>query len=773
MKISAGMIVKNTCDESPLKGLHRVIQVFPDDDEVVLIEVPMGGRNDADGKAKSYYAKGFFILSISELSSWIDMRLVYETKLAWPSLWNLSDDEIRELYPPRAGNPDASTLLARDRKWAIIRTMLPTHAFVEAAQYKQLQKSANRRAGEAKVSKGQILDALHRYYAFGCIKNALLLNTVDCGAPDQPRIARNGRKLGRKNASAAVGNVDLQGKILTEEDRRNLQDGWAMFVRPGTTVGEAYLATTSAFYSSGYTLKHGVLVPDLLTALLRPTEREFRYHGPLGQAEESASRRLMGEGEWLKNHRELNGSARAGVLAFGQLGSIDASPIDVNLVACFDRVRPIGVGRGIFVTDVHLGLILGWHVAIGGVSTDDANMAILNAALDKRAMLERYGLTELSADDFPAAFFIKILSDNGELRSIKGIESSVEKLGGTIEFIPSGRADRNSPSESGHHVRHRSLDHHLPGTTRGRQRKRGEELPITKALLTHYEYCRLLIQWIHWRNTKQEVPHLLTTEMRRDNVKPTRIDILRWSKKEGYVAGKMIDTTYLRAHLLPTFKASIKRNGLVLHRPNTGEAVELLRQAIFSDPYLAASGMIRSALNGGKKHVEVRADPDDLSCVYLFDSKGVHLIPNISDDLILVQEGSIADLGVMNDIDRERKVESSSERDQNNVDMRSYRVETVAEAKRSRINSQKEGGTVPSVKSDRSSVRENQRREKRAQLDASIERLNTSSDEKAVKPAVSTMIIQSQVVDETSVADQTMGSLMQQKLKNFHQRRAS
>lgn len=133
MKISAGMIVKNTCDESPLKGLHRVIQVFPDDDEVVLIEVPMGGRNDADGKAKSYYAKGFFILSISELSSWIDMRLVYETKLAWPSLWNLSDDEIRELYPPRAGNPDASTLLARDRKWAIIRTMLPTHAFVEAA----------------------------------------------------------------------------------------------------------------------------------------------------------------------------------------------------------------------------------------------------------------------------------------------------------------------------------------------------------------------------------------------------------------------------------------------------------------------------------------------------------------------------------------------------------------------------------------------------------------------------------------------------------------
>ena len=63
---------------------------------------------------------------------------------------------------------------------------------------------------------------------------------------------------------------------------------------------------------------------------------------------------------------------------------------------------------------------------------------------------------------------------------------------------------------------------------------------------------------------------------------------------------------------------SVKRNGLFLHRPNKGGAVELLSKAIFNDNYLATSGIIRAALNGGKKHIEVKVNPDDLSRIYLF-----------------------------------------------------------------------------------------------------------------------------------------------------------
>lgn len=497
MNIYDGMVITNIGDESGLDGLFRVIQTFPEDDQVVLIEIPVGKVGE-DGRLEScYYAKGFFTRNLSVLTGWMDRKAIKETTLACPSLWNMSDDAIRESYPPRKGKSDSSMLIVREKRWELIAPILPEYHFIEAGRYAELEKTASTQAVNSGLSNRIGLDALHRYFAFGCIKNALLTNTARCGAPDQRRIARNGRKLGRKNAAAIVGNIELQGKILNEEDRCNLHDGWNMFMRPGTTEREAFLATSMAFYAAGRSIKNGLVVVELLPAHLRPTEREFGYHGPRGQSD-SASRRLMGEGDWLKNHRELFGTARSGITAFGQLGSIDASPIDVNLVASFNSLLPIGVGRGVFATDVMTELILGWHVAIGGIGTKDANLAILNAALDKSALLKKYGLPDLPPEDFPSALFTKLISDNGELKSIKGMDANIKQLGGKIDFIPAGRADRNPMAESRHRVRHSRFDHHLHGTNNGRQTKRGEELPITKALLTPFAYCRLLILWIHW-----------------------------------------------------------------------------------------------------------------------------------------------------------------------------------------------------------------------------------------------------------------------------------
>ncbi len=771
MKISDDMIIRGTSPNSPLRGFYRVVQVFRSDDEVVLIEIPIrdgiSEGTSEDETSRYYYAKGFLIARLSKLE---ESTLLQETALTWPALWNFPDNEIRKLYPARKGKTDSSVLLARERKMELIRPILPVYELASASGYQKLETAASAHAKAKGVSNRIVLDALHRYYAFGWIENALMLNTTRCGCPGAPRIALKGKKHGRRNAAAAVGNFAMQGKILTEDDRKNLRDGWAMYVRPGTTVRDGFHATTATFYSTGYEMKNGVYVPILLDAHLRPTEREFRFQGPKG-TEDAAARRLMGEGEWLKNRRELVGNARSGVVAFGQVGSIDASPIDVNLVACFDRMRPIGVGRGIFVTDGWQGPIVGWHTAIGGIGTDDANMAILNAALGKEDMLQQYGLENLPPEDFPSAFFLKLLSDNGELRAIAGIDASVKKLGGGIEFIRSGRPDQNSQSEAGHHSRHRGLDHHLPGTNRGRQKKRGEKPPITNALLSHYEYCRLLIQWIHWYNTKQQVPHMLTVEMRRDNVKPTRIEIYRWASKNGYVASNRKDQTYLKAHLLPTFKASIRRNGLVLHRPNTGNAVELLRDALFNDPYLASSGLIRAALNGGPKHVDVKADPGDLSRVYLVDAKGVHEIQNVSDDLILVHEGCLADLGAMNDADGQRRIETASERDQADSDMRAFRVEAVATARRKKqaAVSKLDGATA---KVDRSSVRENQRLEERAQLDASVRRTANGAGRKSPRQVRN---VQEAANPEASAGGSpiNISALRRKTLKGFHQKRGA
>lgn len=575
-----------------------------------------------------------------------------------------------------------------------------------------LDRMAEARAREIGVSPVQIKGTLHRYFAFGSTPNALLPDNPRKGAPGKPRIARE-KKLGRRNAAARVGNDALEGKSLTWEDRQNLADGWSLYMRPGTNREEAYIATMGVFYNKGYVQKHGVWTPSLLLAHQRPTFRNFEYHGPKASDSLLAARRLMGEGRWARDYRPLVGTASDGIVGIGHVGSIDASPIDVNLNAVFSKICPVGVGRGVFVRDAKYGIYCGWHVGIGGIGTDDANLAILCAATDKGELLKRYDLADLDPEDMPTLLFMKLYSDNGELRSIKGIDANVKAIGSTIEFIESGRGDRNSISESGHHQRHRKFDHHLEGSNHGRNTHRGETPPIRNALLNIYEYVRLLIRWMYWVNTQQKVPsHFLTTQMRRDNVQPNRMAIYRWAKDRGLVRSSSIDLTYLKAHLLSTFTASIHRNGIVLHRPNTGNAVELLPHARFNGDYLATAGLIRRAQNGGDKYVTVKAHPDDLSRAYLIDGNGVHELRNTSQDIILLHEGTIPDLCAMRDSDRLRDLEDTTQDHQGLSDQRSYREEDQEIARQKRkIERESRKGSSSDTK--RSQVRVNQATDKK------------------------------------------------------------
>lgn len=590
------------------------------------------------------------------------------------------------------------------------------------------------RAREVGVSAGQIFDSLHRYYAFGSIKNALIPNNVGrSGAPAVPRRGKNQVKLGRKNAAVKAGDTEKAGLILTDVDVINMQDGYMTFFRPGTTIRQAFLSMSATYYSTGHALQHGHLMPVLLDKRLRPTEENFRYHGPHGADASSAARRLMGEGKWARDYRYLVGTARDGIVTIGQVGSLDASPVDVNFVACGDPRQPIGVGRGLFVRDAWLGLYLGWHIGIGGLGTNDAKMAILRAATDKTSMLERYGV-DLPSEDFPSLFFTKYLSDNGELRSKDGISTIVDDLTSRVEFISSGRADRNSPSESGHHSRHRGFDHHFTGSTKGRQAGRGEQPAITRALISRFAYTRLLLLWIHWANTKQELAlQMVPTEMRREfaargEVAPrTRIAIYRWAKLNGYVSGKPVDPIYLRSQLLPRFIASVQRTGLVLHRPGTGNAVELLHGARFNHAYLAQSGLIRDAIASGHIHIEVRADPDDLSHILLMDKSGTHIIPNIKDDVVFIHEGGIADLCGLNDAERLQNLYSESRRDQDEVDQQAFRQEAEADAKEKKKLAQASLGKKTAQSNKVGSVRAAQAQEKRDQLDDAIRRATDQS----------------------------------------------
>lgn len=713
------------------RGLYRVVDESgvrdAPDRPLVIIQIPEPPPPQETGKKQpSYYAKGFKYIHLDVLNGLLDERKVFESEAPpIPPWWSKLDAELlascpRERWVKRDGEWVTPEIQKREAKWHLIEPLVAMAEAKAVSSIAELDAHVPARAQEAKVGANQIYDALHRYYAFGQNKDALLPNTPNSGGRDKVRFGKDGVRLGAPNQAKRVGNSEKAGKICNEQDRQNIRDGYFMFARPGVSMREQFIAFSSTYYSDGYKIENGRRLPLLLPAHQRPTEREFFFHGPNSSDREAALMRMMGEGEWAKDMRSLVGSARDGIHAVGQVGSIDASPIDVNLVACFDHTCPIGVPRGLFVREALFGLWCGAHNVIGGPSTADANLTILRAALSKEKILNRLGLTDVSHDDFPNFLFTRLLSDNGELRAIKGIEACAKKVRVSIEFVESGRADRNSPSESGHHARHAGIDHKLPGTTYGRLPKRGETLPIRNALLSLFGYERLLWQWMHWANTKQRVPHLVPAEMKRalagQAYNPTRIEIYRWAEREGYVIKRPVNELYLRSNLLPTYTASVQRNGLILHRPGMGTRVELLNDALFNSDYVEQSCLYHNFASTEPRHVEVRGDPDDLSEIVLVDANGVHAIPNISRDVIVAREYYVADLIASNDANRLNRVEAKSEDDQAISDQRMSRLAEIDDARAKRQKNEAEGRRHQ-AKVPRERVRENQRREKAAQLD--------------------------------------------------------
>lgn len=738
--LQVGEVYACFVDYLPLPGTFRLLDIQVSLNGATVIGIPEV-RTRGEGKQKYYYAGGFRRIQLSELRDWLIQGLIKLSKLELPLFWMMSDEQLTVRFSHKK-KPEQrpQALMTRDFKWSLIEPIVPppfgTGATPPNLSY--LDSSVNERAKAAGVSAGQVFDALHRFYAFHCLLNSLLPNRLGrCGNPGQKRVGKNS-KLGRKNTAAKLGDDEQRGLILTHDDIQNIEDTF-QFIGPGTTSKDAYDLMGRMFYSSGNEYKNGVVMPQLLPKHLRPTYNEFMYRGAQSTADGGAARRIMGEGKWLRNYRPLSGTATDGVAAIGQTGSVDASPIDVHTVSITNPCQPIGVGRAVLVRDVFSGLFVGWSLSINNPKAEDAKLAILRAAESKKNQLKKYGLN-FSECEFPSIFFSRYHSDNGELRCKDAMFSIGDELKRSIEYVPARRADLNSPSETGHQLRHKKLDQKLPGATFGRQRERGETPPIENAVLSRFAYMRLLLDWVHWYNVRKQLPlSEIPAEMRRDfasrkeELPRNRLGIFNWAIANGYSIGRPLPSDLLRAHLLPRYKASLRRDGIILHRPATGDVVELLRGARFNDAYLVESGMMREAIHRKTTHIEVRADPDDLSCVYIIDDLGIHRIPNILGDALLIKEGTISDLCGLNDEERLLNVLYAGKVDQDNADLASMREETVMK-ERERQKAHAAAVESPKARKPPLGIKEAQAEEKRSSLDAALTDYATSGSTAEPEP---------------------------------------
>jgi len=721
-KILANCVIRALSPRAPFDGAARVILVDVQADSIWLVQLER-----SDKLPIRYYTRprAYMLRVVEMLVRQGHIGISEATPLS--TTWLMSDAEIQKRYERVAAKgSECSQLSTRDRRWEIISPIVNSISIFELLARGRYYEAIAHRSKELGVAVKTVASVLHLYWAGGSSLNSLLPRYHNSGAPGEIRAQR--RKLGAPNIASRNSLPGLQGFVIGEEDRQKLRFAWDAFVRPGRTVGSAYLRAMETFYKAGTTTKDGVAVAVLRPAHDRPTKRQFRYWGAGGNTLRSAAILQLKRGDFEKKHRALTGTARDGVGAVGQLAYCDATANDVHLVSAVSRLRAVGTAHRILVVDAYTGMWAGLYCGFEPPSATTALMAVANAALDKVDFCARFGI-HITPDMWPAIAFGRYLCDNGEYRAEQAIQP-ITAFGATLEFAAVGRADLKGPVETGHKGIQARLDHKVDGTTEGRARERGEDHPALSAVLTYYEYMRLLIKRILHYNNHERCEHLLTTEMRRDNVQPTRTAIYKWCVDNGYVVGSPASPDIVRAHLLPSMPAVLTGSGVFLCRPDRGKRMEHVDGARFVGEVLMKQGLMHKA-RAKHEQIEVRGDPQDLRRIWLVRD-GFHELKNVSADPLAITEWTLADHLEVQDSDALARHMARDEKDQRESDLDTAMFADIDAAKRQKTEEKGRTGKRIAKKSLVSAIRQNRETEKERMFRASLLREGGIEDDAPV-----------------------------------------
>lgn len=478
---------------------------------------------------------------------------------------------------------------------------------------------ARNRAKSVTVNPKRIVRALRVYLAGGMMKEALLPRWDRCnprGEPKLPRADKDGKitsRAGRKNVAVRNGFTDRQGIALPEEVRQHLRHGWRLYKKRGVSAKRAYAMTMAHFYPASKAKTAAGTTYTLQPPGLIPTIHQFRRHGPGRDPAMSTKRINLGLHRYTRNERPLRGTARDGLMAACQKAFIDSTPDDQNLVSSADPLVLMPQSYNTKVVEAYTGYIAGFYSSFERPSTLTSLAALFHAEQDKVDYCRRYGVL-ITPEQWLAVSFRLAQGDNGEGKSEEGIHAMTsDEI--SAEFTQSYAAELKGPVESAHHVLASGAGHHVAGSSQGRRPERGDENPAKDACQTHERYMNAAIRKILYHNNVEPVDHLLTLEMRRDGVKPTRGEILMWLIRKGYVATAPTDCHTLRTRCLPWLKGVIERDGVRLFDPRPGQD-RLIKNLRYSSDTLHATGLTdigRSTRSPCRVHV----DPSHLGKAWL------------------------------------------------------------------------------------------------------------------------------------------------------------
>lgn len=473
-------------------------------------------------------------------------------------------------------------------------------------------------ATKHKVNPKRIVRAIRAYLLGGMRMQALLPAWERSGAPGKQRFPKESAeggtlsRPGRRNVAVLAGKTESLGVLATEDVREKLRLGYRKFkTSKNISLETAYYLTLGTYWAESVEITNQRRCIKLLPLDMLPTFDQFRRHGPGGDHKRSVRRINIGEHRWELNYQERPGSERDLLKAAGQCASIDSTSNDQYLVLSVDRNVVMPMSWNTKVRENYTGYIASIYSGFEPPSTLTSLIAIGLATESKVDFCKRYGVS-IKEDEWLNINFRRIRADNGELKSETGV-GTLTGASVSAEFVKAYAANRKGGVESAHYQLQSGATHQLPGSTHGRPHQRGEVNPLRDACLTHEEYMYHVIKWVLKHNNVDRVEHLLTLEMRRENVEPTRVSILKWMIKKGYVVTDAANQQDLRAACFPRVRGKVGRDGIRIFDPSSRD-VRYVPGLRYHSAALSETGLTDRGITAD---IDVHINPSDISKVWI------------------------------------------------------------------------------------------------------------------------------------------------------------
>ncbi len=660
-ELQVGAILDNTPGSAKLVGPCRTLGLIPAVNRVLLIALPGKGKDKL--KQTTDYVPGPFSCKLSDVKDSIEqlrLHVLQTDKSATPMpdatrLAAARDDRERKKLQKRFDR--------RDARWSVIKPLLfdehggPMRSALELLDDPLFAKNVRARAEAAGVTHVTVYSLLHRFWAGGSQRSALMPAFDQCGSPGVTKVQNV--KLGRRTrlVTALVRELEeakelamsgetiessskattpsgqgcaspLPGYVLDrgkgpeaekapDSDKMKLAWGWRL-IRHGVSREKAYRLTMAVFWAAKHTLlPDGTKKATLLPQVERPTRAQFARWGRKLNGNRSVAETMLGARKWKQRTGTRGGSVQDLVQNVLQIDVFDGTTTDVYLVSIRSRLKKLPPMTRLVLKDLRTGLIRGWYCGWLPPSPRTALLAILCAARSKVAMYKRFGI-DITEEQFPSGLARTVQADNGEFKGAAMLEAE-EQFGFSVDFTEVFRGDRKGSIESQHHTDHKKLDADAPGYSNGgKHRDRGEDHAAISACWNYWEYMReLLLHYLDYNH--EEVPDLAPLDMLHEQppIKPTRLNIFNWLREHGNTSELPVDVASLEAFCLEDIPAVIRKNGVYLKVKIDGRDVVMPRLRYTSEELIATGLMSEVQRTNHVIQTFVKMDPEDLQTVWL------------------------------------------------------------------------------------------------------------------------------------------------------------